>query len=162
MRTKDYFLGSGFYKKALLSLFKIERIVQLSCEEASLSEDKELEYLKQKKLLEMQRRLFSEKAAESQKEEPKKKEPDETLKTVFDNSAWEVWNLAVQQYPQVIEEVTQALVTLIKAGKIIGKINGEQIYWLFTQLGYRIRIETKIRILESGELKTIADKLRGK
>lgn len=137
--------------------------MQLSCEEASLSEDKELEYLKQKKLLEMQRRLFSEKAAESQKkEEPKKKEPDETLKTVFDNSAWEVWNLAVQQYPQVIEEVTQALVTLIKAGKIIGKINGEQIYWLFTQLGYRIRIETKIRILESGELKTIADKLRGK
>jgi len=69
---------------------------------------------------------------------------------------------AEQQYPQVTKEVTKALITLKETGKIHSRITGEQLYWLYMQLGVRIRMETKIRILEGGELKTIADKLRGK
>ena len=130
-----------------------------------MSEDRELEYLKQKKLLEMQRRLLTEKGEELKKKEDEtssKKDPKDILKTIFDESAWKMWDIAVQQYPQASEDVAKALITLIESGKIKEKVNGEQIYWLFTQLGLKIRIETKIRILESGELKTIADKLHGK
>jgi len=130
-----------------------------------LSEDKELEYLKRKKLLEMRRRLLIERAAEEQQQrsvEQKTREPREVLKTIFAESAWKVWQAAEQQYPEAAEKVARALATLVEAEKLREKVTGEQIYWLFMQLGLRVRLRTKIRILESGELKTIANKLRGR
>ncbi|MFH0748670.1 MAG: DNA-binding protein [Candidatus Bathyarchaeota archaeon] len=132
-----------------------------------MSEDEELEYIKRKRLLEMQKHLLQEKVAEAQKEKAKvevlkEKDPKETLKAVFADDAWQVWNLAEQQYPQVINEVVKALVNLVETGQLREKISGGQLYWLFNQLGIRVRIETKIRILEHGQLKTIADKLREK
>jgi len=60
----------------------------------------------------------------------------------------------------VTRRITPALLSLIKAGKLRERITGEQLYWLFSRLGLRIRLNTKIRISEKGELKTIADKLR--
>lgn len=130
-----------------------------------MSEDEELEYLKRKKLLEMRRRLLVEKAAETREnkgEDRKAGKPREVLKTVFADSAWEVWQAAEQQYPQVAEEVARALAALVEAGKMREKVTGEQLYWLFTELGLQLRFAMRIRIFESGELKTIADKLREK
>ena len=130
-----------------------------------MSEDRELEHLKRKRLLEMQRHLLTEKAAKEQQkkeEEQKTRDPKSVLKLVFADSAWKVWKAAEQQYPEAAEEVAKALATLYDAGKLSGKIEDEQIYWLFMQLGLPVRLETKIRILESGELKSVADKLKGK
>lgn len=124
-----------------------------------MSENDEIDYLKRKRLLEMKKRLLIKKAAE-EKQQEKPKEPEDILKTVFTESAWKIWRVAEQQYSQTTEDVKKALVAMIEAGKINEKITGEQIYWLFNQLGFPLRLETKIRILESGEMKTIAEKLR--
>jgi DNA-binding TFAR19-related protein (PDSD5 family) len=128
-----------------------------------LSEDDELAYLKRKKLLEIRKRLLVEKAAETKQAGKKeRKKPREILTMIFAESAWEIWQAAELQYPKTAEAVAKALATLVEAGKIREKITGEQIYWLFKQLGVPVRLKTKIRILEGGELKTIADKLRAK
>lgn len=128
-----------------------------------MSDDIELEHLKRRKLLEMQRRLIAEKAKTSQQSEKKQKttDPKAILKTIFADSAWKIWQAAEQQHPQAAEEVAKAFAALHEAGRLREKVTGEHIYWLFMQLGLPLRLETKIRILESGELKTIADKLRG-
>ena len=129
-----------------------------------MSEDRELEQLKRKKLLAMQKRLLTEKAADAKKlrkREPGTK-PKAILKTVFTESAWEIWQVAEQQFPRATEAVAKALATLVQTGKIREKVTGEQVYWLFKQIGIPVRLKTRIRILEGGELKTIADKLRGK
>lgn len=128
-----------------------------------MSEDKELEYLKRKRLLELRKRLIEEQITDSQKEkkqEQRPKKPIDVLKTIFAENAMEVWRIAEQQHPKTTPTVANALITLLKAGKIRNKITGEQIAWLFTQLGVPLRFKTKIRILEGGELKSIADKLR--
>ena len=112
----------------------------------------------------MQRRLLVDRALEAEKKEAKKekpKDPEEVLKSVFVGRAWEVWNAAKQQYPDVTREVAAALVSLVESNKLSDKITGEQLFWLYRQMNFPIRLETKIRIFESGELKTIAQKLKG-
>ncbi len=129
-----------------------------------MSDDDELELLKRRRLLEMQRRLLMNKALEAEKKpakEEKPKEPEEVLKDVFVGRAWEVWNAAKQQYPEATKQVASALATLVESKKLKDKITGEQLVWLYRQMDLPIRLETKIRILESGELKTIAQKMKG-
>ena len=129
-----------------------------------MSEDHELELLKRRKLLEMQRRLLKEKALAEEKAEEKierkPKSPEEIVMSLFVDRALEVWTAAKQQYPEVAEEVAKALAQVIEAGKLKDRITGEQLYWLFQQLGLPVRLDIKIRVLEGGELKTIADKLK--
>ena len=131
-----------------------------------MSEDHDLELLRRRKLLEMQKRLLKEKALELKKAEGKEqneKKPrntEEILTSFFIGRALEVWTAAKQQYPSVALEVAKALATIIESGKLKEMITGEQLYWLFQQIGLPIRLETKIRIFESGELKTIAEKLK--
>lgn len=130
-----------------------------------MAEDHDLELLKRRKLLEMQRHLLKEKALEAERAKTKKstekpREPEEVVIAFFADRASEVWMAAKQQYPSVVKEVAKALATIIESGKLKERITGEQLYWLFQQLRLPIRLETKIRILESGELKTIAQKLK--
>jgi len=128
-----------------------------------LSEEKELELYKRKKLLEMQMRLLAKKAEEEKKQEEPEKAPDpkEVLNRIFVDRAWEVFEAARRQYPRVTQTLQDELVRLILSGKLKEQITGEQLLWLFRKMGLDVRMETKIRILESGELKTIAEKLKG-
>jgi DNA-binding TFAR19-related protein (PDSD5 family) len=135
-----------------------------------MADDSEIDLLKRRKLLEMRRRLLLERA-EARKEEAQEKqapgeekeklEPKAILKKRFVGRAWEVWSAAEAQYPAVTEQMVGALASLIEAGRLAGPITGEQLYAFFRRLGLRVRLETKIRIYESGELKTIADKMKG-
>jgi len=128
-----------------------------------LSEEKELELYKRKKLLEMQMRLLAKKAEEEKKQEEPERAPDpkEVLNRIFVDRAWEVFETARRQYPRVTQTLQDELVRLISSGKLKEQITGEQLLWLFRKMGLDVRMETKIRILESGELKTIAEKLKG-
>jgi len=132
-------------------------------ERLKLSEDKELELYKRKKLLEMQMRLLARKAEEEKKQEEVEKAPDsrDVLNRLFVGRAWEVFETARRQYPQVIQILQDELVRLVLSGKLKEQITGEQLLWLFRKMGLNVRMETKIRILESGELKTVAEKLKG-
>jgi len=120
-----------------------------------------MELWKRKRLLEMRRLMLQKEAAkEAPKKEAEKKDPDKILSELFVGRAWEVFHAAETQYPTIAQNVKEAFVQLHQKGKFKGPITGEQLLWFFRDLGLNVRLETKIRILESGELKTLAQKLR--
>lgn len=119
-------------------------------------EDKELERLKTKKLIELQKSRL--KSQQSNKEE-KSESMEKVLDRFFYGRAWEVYRAAKQQYPKSMEAVEKALLDVIKEGKITGKISGEDLYAFFNELGIKVRLETRIRFKEHGELKTLEQKI---
>jgi len=122
-------------------------------------EDKELERLKRKKMLDLQRSSL--KAQQPEKAE-KPESAEDLLNRFFYGRAWEVHRAAKQQYPKPMEEVEKALTEAIRGGKIKVKISGEDLYAFFEELGMRVRLETTIRFKEHGELKTLEQKISEK
>jgi DNA-binding TFAR19-related protein (PDSD5 family) len=90
-----------------------------------------------------------------------KLEPTKLLEKVFVGRAWEVYYAAKRQYPQIAGQIFDELAELIRTGRLRGQITGEQLYGLLRQIGLDVRLETKIQVLEHGELKSVADKFRG-
>ena len=124
-----------------------------------MTEDTELERLKRKRLAAMQKRItVKQQQAQSASNRP---EPSSILETVFVGRAWEVYYAAKRQYPQIAEQILHELAQLVQTGQLKGQITGEQLYGLLRQIGLDIRLETKIQVLERGELKSLADKFRG-
>jgi DNA-binding TFAR19-related protein (PDSD5 family) len=121
--------------------------------------DPELERLKRQRLVEMQKTFAA--RQQSAPTGTKKMDPYRTLEKVFVGRAWEVYYAAKQQYPQIVEQILRELAELVQKGQLKGTITGEQLYGLFRQIGLDVRLETKIQVLERGELKSIADKFRG-
>lgn len=121
--------------------------------------DTELERLKRQRLAEMQKMI----AARQQQSqgETRKLEPSKVLERVFAGRAWEVYYAARQQYPGIADQIFQELAGLVQRGQVRGQITGEQLYGLLRQIGLDVRLDTKIQVLEHGELKSIADKFRG-
>jgi DNA-binding TFAR19-related protein (PDSD5 family) len=124
-----------------------------------LTEDTELERLKRQRLAAMQKRI----TVKQQQAHAATNKPDPTsiLQSVFVGRAWEVYYAAKGQYPRIAEQILQELAQLVQAGQLKGQINGEQLYGLLRQIGLDVRLETKIQVLERGELKSLADKFRG-
>jgi len=124
-----------------------------------MSDDNELERLKRQRLAKMQK-SFS--AKQQQSEAPSSK-PDlrTVLQKVFVGRAWEVYNATMQQYPQVAGQIFNELARLVQSGELQGPITGEQLYALLRQIGLDVRLDTKIQVLEHGEMKSLADKFRG-
>jgi len=119
--------------------------------------DRELEAIRQKKLMKL-KRLLQER--EKGKSEEKSEDPRKILNQFFVGRAWEVLNAAKAQYPEVGRYIENTLVKLIMEGKIKSKISGEELYGLFRRLGIRVRLKTRIRILEHGKLKSLEEKIR--
>jgi len=125
-----------------------------------LSEDLTIELLRRKKLAELQKKLMTEKLKE--KSQDKKINVEETLNKVFIGRAWEVFQAAQSQYPELTKKIGEWLAQLINEGKIKESISGEQLLLFFRRLGLNVRLKTEIRVLESGELKSLSEKLREK
>lgn len=124
-----------------------------------MSTDDELERLKRKKLLEMQRRM-SQTQPQQMTTQPKEPTNTEILNKFFIDRAWEVWNSAREQYPKVLPRVEQALIKAIKDGKIVEKIDGASLMNFLREIGINVRLNTQIRFAEHGELKTLQQKLK--
>ena len=129
--------------------------------------DEELERIKQRRLDEMKRKLMLKQLKEQQtdepkpdKEKPKKPTNQQTLDKHFGDRAWEVYNAAAYQHPQVMPQVEQILVEGIKTGKIRDVIDGAALMGFFRAIGIPVRLQTKIRISEKGELKTLEQKMK--
>ncbi len=120
--------------------------------------EEELEALRRRKLLEMQKKVMARREVGPSGEQGIDK--DSTLKRVLVGRAWEVLQAARNQYPDVMPKVEEAIAKLVTDGRFTGQIGGEELYAFLRYLGLRVRLETRIRVLESGELKTLADKLR--
>jgi len=126
--------------------------------------DDELERIKQKRLDELRRKMLlnqlKEKEPESEPEPTKEPTNEEMLGKYFRNRAWEVWNAAKHQYPQVMPRIEVMLVDAIKQGKIRDYIDGANLMGFFRQVGIPVRLDTKIRVSEHGELKTLEQKIK--
>jgi len=124
-----------------------------------MSDDSELERLKRQRLAAMQKRLNAKQ--EQTTATSAKLEPVKVLEKVFVGRAWEVYHATRQQYPTIADQLFQELAELVRLGRVKGQISGEQLYGLLRQIGLDVRLETKIQVLDHGELKPIADKFRG-
>jgi len=126
--------------------------------------DEELERIKQKRLEELRRKMLlnqiKEKEPETEPEPTKEPTNEEMLGKYFGNRAWEVWNAAKYQYPQVMPKIEVMLVDAIKQGKIKDYIDGANLMGFFRQVGIPVRLDTKIRVSEHGELKTLEQKIK--
>ena len=125
----------------------------------NMSDDSELERLKRERLAAMQKRLNEKQ--EQTTATSGKLEPVRVLEKVFVGRAWEVYHATRQQYPAIADRLFQELAELVRLGRVKGQITGEQLYGLLRQIGLDVRLETKIQVLDHGELKSIADKFRG-
>jgi len=121
-------------------------------------EDTELQRLKRERLARMQKMISARKQPEAA---ANKADTTSVLQNVFVGRAWEVYHAAKTQYPHIAEQIFQELARLVQSGQLKGQITGEELYGLLRQIGLDVRLETKIQVLEHGELKSIADKFRG-
>jgi DNA-binding TFAR19-related protein (PDSD5 family) len=124
-----------------------------------MSEDTELQRLKRERLAKMQK-MISAKQERLQASE-NSMDARKVLEKVFVGRAWEVYGAARQQYPRISERIFDELAQLVQSGQLRGKISGEQLYGLLREIGLDVRLDTKIQVLEHGELKSISDKFRG-
>jgi DNA-binding TFAR19-related protein (PDSD5 family) len=121
-----------------------------------MSDDAELERIKRQRLAEMQKTL-----AKKQEIKPKTFNSEEILRKIFVGRAWEVYSAARQQYPTVADQIFRELAVLVQSGRLRGQITGEQLFGLLRQIGLDVRLDTKIQVMEHGELKSLGDKFRG-
>lgn len=121
--------------------------------------DMELDKLRRRKLLQMQKRFSTKK---NEVKATNRKEPLALLNQVFIGRAWEVFEAAKLQYPKEMNRIEEILVQLISEGKVAEKINGEELYSFFHQLGLKVGLKTRIQFMEHGKLKSINEKMKQK
>lgn len=121
--------------------------------------DSELELIRRKKLMEMKKRLEKGVDATKSKDEQKNDE-NKVLRRFLIGRGWEVLEAARFQHPQAAKGIEKTLVKLISEGKIRNKISGQELYGLFHRLGLRVRLKTRIRVLEHGKLKDFEEKIK--
>jgi DNA-binding TFAR19-related protein (PDSD5 family) len=114
--------------------------------------DSELAAIRRNKLRELKIRLT---AKQKKTEEI---DADKILNRLFKGRAWEVFNTASYQFPNVMKEVKKALVKVALSGRLKA-VTGEQLHLFLKTLGLKVRLNTKIRYAEHGKLKSLADKI---
>ena len=127
------------------------------------AEDKELELLKAKRMLEMQKNISQRLKAEETKPEPKRSTDssrDLVLKHLGHRGE-EVLQIAEYQFPDETKVVVEKLAELIKGGEITEIIDGGKLLTLFRSLGIRVRVQTTINVEQDGKLVSWSDKLKG-
>ena len=115
--------------------------------------DDELEAIRRKKLLALQKKLT--KTPETIGEI----DTNKVLDGIFKGRAWEVFNYATFQFPNVMSKVKEGLVELATSGRL-KQVNGEQLFSFLRKMGLRVRLNTKISFTEHGRLKSLEDKLK--
>ncbi|MGQ9469099.1 MAG: DNA-binding protein [Nitrososphaerales archaeon] len=118
-----------------------------------MREDKELDLLKAKKLLELKKKL-------TKKPKPKEETPRDLVLSRLVDRGEEVLMIAEKYYPENTAIVVDKLAELIRSGSLKGFISGGELLWLFRALGMNIHVETKIVVKEDGRLIPIKDKLK--
>ncbi len=124
--------------------------------------DEELERLKRRRLLELQRRMLARQEETKKEEKPDEPTDRELLGRHFVGRAWEVYNAALSQFPRVMPQVEAVLVEAMRSGRLTTKIDGESLFQFFRQIGLPVRLKTTIRYSEHGELKTLEQKMKEK
>ncbi len=123
-------------------------------------EDKELELLKAKRLLEMQKNISQRQKSGSKETPVITSTPREIVVKQLGYRGLEVLENAEVQFPEETRIVIAKLVELIQAGEITEIIDGGKLLTLFRSLGIRVRVQTTINIEQDGKLVSWSDKLK--
>ena len=115
--------------------------------------DDELEALKRKRFLELQRRMAL------RQEKPEPINTHKVLDSAFRGRAWEVFNEAISQYPTEMSEIENTLVRLGSDGKL-KEIDGEQLFALLRNVGLDVRLNTKIKVISHGKTQSLSQKIK--
>jgi DNA-binding TFAR19-related protein (PDSD5 family) len=127
-------------------------------------EDKELELLKAKRLLEMQKNISQKQKLEGLKTNDSKAPTVSARDIVVKQLGYrglEVLEAAEAQFPQETRAVIEKLAELIQSKEVTETIDGGQLLTLFRTLGIRVRVQTTIKVEEEGKLVSWSDKLKG-
>ncbi len=123
----------------------------------------DLDLLRQKRAAELRRKMLLESNKAKQEAEPPKPKPaprDIVRKSLVGRGV-EVLETARRYYPAEVAQLEEQIASLVESGRLKGPISGEELYTFLLRAGLRFNMNTKIRIAEGGELKSIEEKLRG-
>ncbi len=128
-------------------------------------EDKELELLKAKRLLEMQKNISLQQKQEELKATKQDQKtitlnPKEILIKQLGYRGVEVLQNAESQFPEETKLVIDKLADLIQSGEVTETIDGGKLLTLFRSIGIRVRVATTIKIEQDGKLVSWSDKLK--
>lgn len=114
-----------------------------------------MELLRQRKLLELQRKLFLREDEKEESEENNRVPSDrEFLKTMFVGRGHEVYDAAWRQFPRLMPDIEGALVTDIKLGKMSRRIDGECLMGYLSSHGLNVHLRNTITISGHGTSKS--------
>jgi DNA-binding TFAR19-related protein (PDSD5 family) len=125
-----------------------------------MSEDKELEALKARRLAEMRKNISSQ--AQKDNEKQAESAPVSYRDVVVSRLGYrgmEVLQNAEQQFPNDAKVVIEKLGQLIHSGEVNEGIDGGQLLALFRSVGINVRMATKINIEQDGKFVSLSDKL---
>lgn len=127
-----------------------------------MASDSEMELLRQKRALELRRKmLLSQQQPKTDASiEPVKTDPSQAVKKLLTGRGIEVLETARRRYPEEVREIEKGLAEMIESGKLKGPISGEQLYLFLRRIGLPFSMDVKIRVKEHGELKTLGEKFR--
>ncbi len=128
-------------------------------------EDKELELLKAKRLLEMQKNISLQQKQEElksikQNQQESTISPREILIKQLGYRGLEVLQNAESQFPEETKLVVAKLAELIQSGEVTETIDGGKLLALFRTVGIRVRVNTTINVEQDGKLVSWSDKLK--
>jgi DNA-binding TFAR19-related protein (PDSD5 family) len=118
-----------------------------------MDEDSDLKLLERRKLDALRKRL---KAAPAPRAEKSDREVVEGM--LYDRGD-EVLEAAYSFYPKETGRLVGELASMIKAGRLNGKIAGGELLSIFRQLGLRFRVNTSIKVMDQGKLVDLSEKL---
>ena len=113
--------------------------------------DKEMELLRKRKLLELQRKMF---LVDNEKEKSEVKDRalsnHELLETMFVGRAQEVYDAAWKQFPCLMPDIERVLLADIRLKKIAKRIDGEGLMRYLSSHGLRVHLRNTITISKHG------------
>jgi len=127
-------------------------------------EDKELDLLKAKRLLEMEKNISLQQKQEELKatkqDQKTTTNPREILIKQLGYRGLEVLQNAESQFPEETKMVIDKLGDLIQSGEVTETIDGGKLLTLFRSIGIRVRVATTINIEQDGKIISWSEKLK--
>jgi len=124
-----------------------------------LSEDRELEALKARRLAEMRKNIVSQSQKQEKTETAAPPSYREIVISHLGYRGMEVLQNAESQFPNEAKMVIERLGQLFQTGEINEEIDGGQLLALFRSVGIYVRMQTKINIEQDGKFVSLSDKL---
>src|SRR2546425_11403846 len=84
----------------------------------------------------------------------------EVVQRILAGRGVEVLETARRYYPKEVGIIEENLARLIDSGRLKGPVSGEELYSFLRRVGLSFSMDTKIRVKEHGELKTLEEKFR--